>query len=170
MRWTTSAYPEQHGDAHELDRGAGVETQTQAFAGRGHGLVGQVHFGRSLGHALAAGEHAQDIAFARGEARIQGTGADAGSALRIRFQNEHLIATVDDEPVATAPDLIVALDRETGEPITTEALRYGHRIAVVGAPCDERWHTPGGIELVGPRYFGYDIDPVCVASGGRQPL
>jgi DUF917 family protein len=31
---------------------------------------------------------------------------------------------------------------------------------VVVAPCDERWHTPAGIELVGPRYFGYDVDPV----------
>ena len=44
--------------------------------------------------------------------------------------------------------LYLVLDRETGEPITTEALRYGHRIAVVGAPCDERWHTPDGIEIL----------------------
>jgi hypothetical protein len=52
------------------------------------------------------------------------------------------------------------LDTDTGEPVTTEALRYGHRVSVVSAPCDERWHSPAGIELVGPRYFGYEVDPV----------
>jgi DUF917 family protein len=31
-------------------------------------------------------------------------------------------------------------------------------VAVVAAPCDERWRTQAGLELVGPRYFGYDID------------
>ena len=48
------------------------------------------------------------------------------------------------------------LDTETGEPITTETLRYGQRVTVLGAPCDERWRTPEGLALVGPRYFGYD--------------
>jgi DUF917 family protein len=84
--------------------------------------------------------------------------------LVLHFQNEHLIAELDGTPVVTTPDLIMVLDRETGEPVTTESLRYGHRVSVVGAPSDERWHTPAGIELVGPRYFGYDIDPVRVAA------
>jgi len=30
----------------------------------------------------------------------------------------------------------------------------------VAAPCNEKWQTPDGIALVGPRYFGYDTDPV----------
>lgn len=58
----------------------------------------------------------------------------------------------------------LVLDRETGEPITTELLRYGHRVSVVTAPCDERWHSGAGIALVGPRYFGYDADPVRAAK------
>ena len=62
--------------------------------------------------------------------------------------------------LVTTPDLIVVVDAVTGEPITTETLRFGHRVAVVAAPMDERWHTPAGIELVGPRYFGYDVDPI----------
>lgn len=98
--------------------------------------------------------------FARGEATIVGLDAYVGMRLVLHFQNEHLIAELDGTPVVTTPDLIMVLDRETGEPVTTESLRYGHRVSVLGAPCDERWHTPAGIELVGPRYFGYDIDPV----------
>ena len=64
--------------------------------------------------------------------------------------------------VATVPDLIIVLDADTGEPITTEELRYGFRVAVVAAPCDERWRTPAGLELVGPRYFGYDVEYVPI--------
>ena len=38
---------------------------------------------------------------------------------------------IDGEFAATVPDLIAVLDSETGEPITTEALRYGMRVAVI---------------------------------------
>ena len=58
--------------------------------------------------------------------------------------------------------LITVLDVETGEPITTEALRYGFRVAVLGIPCDSRWRTPDGLRLVGPGYFGYSIEYVPV--------
>jgi len=105
--------------------------------------------------------------FARGEARVDGTGGAAGSTLRIRFQNEHLVALRDDEVLATVPDLIVVLDTETGEPITTEELRYGFRVTVVAAPCDERWRTEAGLELVGPRYFGYDVEYVPIEERAK---
>ena len=51
---------------------------------------------------------------------------------------------------------------ETGEPITTEGLRYGFRVAVVGIPCADAWRTEPGLALVGPRYFGYDVPFVPV--------
>jgi DUF917 family protein len=98
--------------------------------------------------------------FARGDATIDGLDASLRRLLVLRFQNEHLVAEIDGSAVATTPDLIIVLDTESGEPITTEALRYGHRVSVLAAPCDERWHSPAGIELVGPRYFGYDLDPI----------
>ena len=37
----------------------------------------------------------------------------------------------------------------SGEPVTTEGLRYGFRVSVVGAPCDPRWRTEEGLALVG---------------------
>jgi hypothetical protein len=86
-------------------------------------------------------------------------------------QNEHLLARRDGAVVATVPDLIMMLDSESGEPITTEEMRYGFRVTIVAAPCDPRWRTEAGLELVGPRYFGYDIDYVPVeqlaAANGR---
>jgi uncharacterized protein len=98
--------------------------------------------------------------FARGDATIDGLDDSLGRLLVLRFQNEHLVAEIDGAAVATTPDLIIVLDTESGQPITTEALRYGQRVSVLAAPSDERWHSPAGIDLVGPRYFGYDLDPI----------
>jgi DUF917 family protein len=101
--------------------------------------------------------------FARGEATLAGLGAEQEARFVLEFQNEHLVARRDGEVVASVPDLICVLDTETGEPVTTEMLRYGLRVTVIGAPCDPRWRTPAGLELAGPRYFGYDHDYVPIA-------
>jgi len=95
--------------------------------------------------------------FARGTAAL----TDGGG---LEFQNEHLVATVDGKIVASVPDLICVLEADSGEPITTEALRYGLRVAVIGVPCDPRWRTPEGLALVGPGYFGYDHEYQPVES------
>lgn len=100
--------------------------------------------------------------FARLEARVEGLGAHAGSTLVVRSQNEHLVAERDGTVLASTPDLIMLLDAETGEPLTTESLRYGYRVTVIASPCDPRWRTREGLELVGPRYFGYEVDYVPV--------
>jgi uncharacterized protein len=111
-----------------------------------------------------------EAGFARGDARIEGVGGDGGSVLELRFQNEHLVAVRDGEIVASVPDLIIVLDAETGEPITTEELRYGYRVAVVATPCDARWRTDAGLELAGPRYFGYEVDYVPVEARFGAPV
>lgn len=105
--------------------------------------------------------------FARGTARFEGIEEHQGQEMRIDFQNENLVAIVDGEIVASVPDLITVLEQETGRPVTTEGLRYGYRCAVIGMPCDNRWRTPEGLKLVGPRYFGYEIDyhPIELTNG-----
>ena len=96
--------------------------------------------------------------FARGDATLAGVGEWDGKSLRLAFQNEFLLAERDGVPVAVTPDLIILLDSETGAPITTEVLRYGLRVTALGVPCDPRWRAAAGLAIVGPRYFGYDID------------
>jgi hypothetical protein len=107
--------------------------------------------------------------FARAEVRVEGLHHDAGATLRLQTQNEHLVAERDGEVLASVPDLIMVLDSDTGQPITTEDLRYGFRVTVIAAPCDPRWRTPAGLEIVGPRYFGYDFDfvPIEERFAGR---
>jgi hypothetical protein len=93
--------------------------------------------------------------FSRGEARIAGSGDWAGSEGRIAIQNENLVLWVDGVPVIMVPDLIINLDLETGEPITTEVLRYGQRVAVIGLPVHDLMKTPEAMAVVGPQAFGY---------------
>lgn len=100
--------------------------------------------------------------WALGETIIEGLDQDAGRRVTVRFQNEHLVVIENGEIIVSVPDLIAILDTERGEPITTEQLRYGFRVSVLGIPCDEKWRTPEGVELGGPRHFKYDIDYVPV--------
>jgi hypothetical protein len=93
-----------------------------------------------------------------GQATLEGTGPDRGARMVVSFQNENLVASRDGAVVAMVPDLITILDRESGEAITTEHLRYGLRAIVIGMPCDPKWRSAAGVALGGPRHFGYDID------------
>lgn len=93
--------------------------------------------------------------FSRGEAKIAGMGDWAGCEGRIAIQNENLVLWVDGKPVICVPDLIINLDLETGEPITTEILRYGQRLAVIGLPVHDLMKTPEAMAVVGPQAFGY---------------
>ncbi|PSL39079.1 hypothetical protein CLV49_2711 [Labedella gwakjiensis] len=139
---------------HSVEIGVGIEeartSKTDPVA-RTVGVLG----GRELfAGKVADVERATTTGFARGRARVDGT----GSSLELSFQNEHLIARIDGTVVVTTPDLIIVLDHESGEPITTEGLRYGQRVRVIAAPSDPRWHGAAALAMVGPGYFGYDVD------------
>lgn len=100
--------------------------------------------------------------FLRGRAEIDGLDADRGAGFALEFQNEFAVGWRDGVPVVTTPDLICVLDRESGEAVGTETLRYGQRVSVVALPAPAILRTPRGLEHVGPRAFGYDLDVVSV--------
>jgi len=109
--------------------------------------------------------------FSRGALTLDGTGSDAGRTFSIDFQNENLVATDDQGAVlCSVPDLICIVDAETAEPITTEMLRYGLRVAVIGIPAPPLIATPEALDVVGPAAFGYpDVAyrPLPGVYGGR---
>ncbi len=96
--------------------------------------------------------------FARGTAQFEGVDAFAGQSFKLQFQNEFLMAERNGEIIVTTPDLITLVEAESGNPVTADALRYGLRLIALAFPSNPQWLTPAGIELVGPRYFGYDVD------------
>jgi len=94
--------------------------------------------------------------FVRGHAMIEGAGDWTGSEARIAIQNENLVLWIDGVPVAMVPDLIMNMELETGEPLTTDMLRYGHRVAVIGMPAHPLLTTEVALKVVGPACFGFD--------------
>src|SRR5829696_7997169 len=104
--------------------------------------------------------------FARGVLKLDGTGGDSGRTLTIDFQNENLIARTDrNDILAVVPDLICLVDTDTAEPITTELLRYGLRVVVLGIPAPEALKTPEALAVIGPAAFGYEDVPYLPMAG-----
>ena len=100
--------------------------------------------------------------FLRGRCVIEGLDQDRGASLEIAFQNEWVVAWrvvgKKREPIAMSPDLICVLDTVSGNAFGTETIRYGMRVTVVALPAPDVFLTPKGLEHVGPRAFGYDLD------------
>lgn len=96
--------------------------------------------------------------FARGMAQFDGVEEWNGQSFKLAFQNEFLMAERDGQVICTTPDLITLVEAETGNPVTTDALRYGLRLVALAYASDPQWVTPAGIALAGPRYFGYEVD------------
>jgi DUF917 family protein len=96
--------------------------------------------------------------FLRGRCVIEGLDENRGSRVELGFQNEWVIAWRDGEPLAMSPDLICVLDTVSGNAVGTETIRYGMRVTVVVLPAPPIFLTPKGLDHVGPRAFGYDLD------------
>src|SRR5947207_2747801 len=100
--------------------------------------------------------------FLRGRCAVEGLDEDRGARLELAFQNEWVVAWRaagrDLTPVAMSPDLICVLDTVSGNAFGTETIRYGMRVTVVALPAPPVFLTPKGLDHVGPRAFGYDLD------------
>lgn len=80
----------------------------------------------------------------------------SGSVMEISFQNEHLIARIDGRVRAIVPDLICLVDRETGEPIPVDGLKYGQRLKAIGVSAAPIMRTAASLRLFGPQAFGLE--------------
>lgn len=100
--------------------------------------------------------------WALGRVVIDGTGLYAGRQLEVQFQNEHLIAREGDLVRAIVPDLIAVLDAATAEPITTEALKYGQRVSLLGVSAAPIMRSEAALAVFGPHAFGlpYPFTPI----------
>lgn len=83
-----------------------------------------------------------------------------GGRCEVEFQNENLIARRDGVVVAMVPDLITIVDRETAEPLTTESLKYGQRVKVIGLGVPEIMRTPEALATFGPGAFNLGLEYV----------
>ena len=132
-------------------------------------LIAEVGAFRLLSGKVSDVERHTTSGFVRGSVVVEGLGDDAGRLLRLELQNENLVALERGRVLASVPDLISVLDSETADAIVTERIAYGQRVTVIAFPCDPVWRTGPGIDVAGPRAFGYEFDyvPVEERAGAR---
>ncbi|MFW9786361.1 MAG: DUF917 domain-containing protein [Candidatus Thorarchaeota archaeon] len=92
-----------------------------------------------------------------GDTLIKGSGLKPGNRLKVFFKNENHILWIDDEPWVMSPDIIEIIEAKSGEPITNTDLKKGDKVSVIGMKTVPIFRTPGGLNVLGPKHFGYDL-------------
>ncbi len=80
---------------------------------------------------------------------------NTADTLVVHFKNENLFATCCGEILAATPSIIMPIDKNSGLPLTVEALAPDKKISVISLAADPLWSSPDGLALVGPEAFGY---------------
>jgi DUF917 family protein len=98
-----------------------------------------------------------------GDMLISGSGAWAGRELKVWFQNENIISWLDGEIYVTVPDLVIVIDMGKKFPLLNPYAKAGIEVSVICLPAPAAWTTERGLEVFGPKSFGYDVDwiPFC---------
>lgn len=103
-----------------------------------------------------------DKGFTYWDVEMKGSNQFAGHTYKIYVKNENIVTWLDGKPDAMSPDFISNLDPVTGAAIggghDLGAYTVGKEIAMVGIPSSPMWRTPRGIDLMGPRHYGFDFD------------
>jgi len=107
------------------------------------------------------------------DVELAGTGPYAGHTYKVFVKNENIVSWLDGVPDAMSPDTIQDLDPKTGDAHFGGGLggyKVGAEVAMIGYETSPMWRTPKGIEVFGPRHFGYDFDyvPLEQLQGQRK--
>ncbi|WP_069806864.1 DUF917 domain-containing protein [Vulcanisaeta thermophila] len=94
--------------------------------------------------------------FLIGNLIIRGVNKWSGLTFRSWIKNEHIMAFINEKPIVMPPDLIIVMNNYG--PVTNDKLRVGDEVAVVAAPAPSIWRSERGLELFGPRHFGFNYD------------
>jgi len=96
-----------------------------------------------------------------GNWNIDGTGGYRNNKMKIWFKNEYLIGWVDELPKIMCPDLICVIENGSFEGLSNfveDKVHNGKLVSVYGVRAIDQWRSRRGIEIFGPRHFGFDIN------------
>lgn len=81
-----------------------------------------------------------------------------GKHLKMYFKNETHIVWIDDEYKVSSPDLICTIEPDTLQPLRTDDIEVGTRIAVYQKACNPILKDESIKKYIEPKYFGFDIE------------
>ncbi|NJE85433.1 DUF917 domain-containing protein [Thermococcus sp. CX2] len=107
-------------------------------------------------------ERQEERGFTIGLIGLEGIGEFEGERYEILFKNENLLGLRNGSVDVTVPDLITMLTSE-GVPVVNSEVRLGEEYVVFGFSAPEVWRSQRGLELLGPRAFGFDVEYAPIA-------
>jgi DUF917 family protein len=108
-----------------------------------------------------------DRGFTWVDVELKGTGRYGGHVYKVFVKNENIVSWLDGQPDIMSPDIIANLDPATGDTVFAPGLGaypLNKEVAIVAIPASPKWRTARGIEILGPRAFGFDFDYVPVET------
>lgn len=114
---------------------------------------------------VTSSEERGDRGFNWVNAEFEGTAEFSGQTYRMFVKNENIVGWLNGELNAMSPDYIYNLDPDSGE--STLGVGYGgyvvgEKVAIVAVPAHAQWRSEKGVELIGPRHFGFDFDYIPI--------
>jgi DUF917 family protein len=136
-----------------IDAVGGRDTARVLFKGKIVGVERKLWMGHVYGEVVVEGPANSEYA---GKIKIPFKNENV-AAIRLHEGQESITGEEKNEDVlAIVPDLISVIDAQNGEAIGTPEYRYGLLVSVIGITASERWTSPRGIEIGGPKGFGLD--------------
>jgi DUF917 family protein len=99
------------------------------------------------------------------DVELAGVGDFEGKTYKIFVKNENIVGWLDGQFDAMSPDYIYNLNPATGESdvgVGIGGYIVGSEVVIVGVPGAEQWRSEKGVELMGPRHFGFDFDYIPI--------
>ena len=138
-----------------IDAVGGAETGQVLFEGKIMGVERRLWMGHVYGEVIIEATTSSARGF-YGRIKIPFKNENI-AAIRLHEDKECAVGSEDnDDVLAIVPDLICVIDAQNGEAIGTPEYRYGLLVLVVGITASERWTSPRGIEIGGPKAFGFE--------------
>jgi len=108
---------------------------------------------------VASFNREERAAFVWGDFTIAGSGKYQGHDLKVAYKNEHLVSWLDGEPYVTCPDAICIVDSKGAQGLSnwSNDFQRDREVTVFGVRAHPLWRTERGLQLFGPRHFGYDV-------------
>jgi DUF917 family protein len=110
----------------------------------------------------------ESLAFGVGTHRLEGLRDYEGHNFSVWYKNEYHVSWLDDKPFVTSPDAMIIVQRESGEPAVSYDFSVGDHVAVIGRKAHQAHRTEEGIQALGPRHFGFDLDYVPIEQRVKE--
>jgi len=89
---------------------------------------------------------------------VTGESSFKGHSFKIWFKNENHVSWFDNEPYVTSPDMLIVVTYPDCEPLYNPDIKEGMMVAVIGVPARKEFLCEKGLQVLGPRHFGFELD------------